>query len=167
MFQNVLCIQMHCLRIIYHEFMNNLLSYYSFRMMHWLDAWKYQPEFLFQRLGCLKEYLVFFKWALFMLIRSLCYVANSKISLEKRSFEPRLKTCYVQMTQIKFLVCMRNDAQFRNKGLKVHGVFLFLLSLSSAKRRNTISRVIYTKLTQKELDWGALRWFCLVGVDNG
>ena len=110
---------------------------------------------------------MFFKWALFMFIRSLCYVANSKISLEKRSFEPRLKTCYVQMTQIKFLVCMRNDAQFRNKGLKVHGVFLFLLSLSSAKRRNTISRVIYTKLTQKELDWGALRWFCLVGVDNG
>lgn len=125
MFQNVLCIQMHCLRIIYHEFMNNLLSYYSFRMMHWLDAWKYWPKFLFQRLGCLKEYLVFFKWALFMFIRSLCYVANSKISLEKRSFEPRLKTCYVQMTQIKFLVCMRNDAQFRNKGLKVHGVFLF------------------------------------------
>ena len=73
------------------------------------------------------------------------------------------------MTQIKFLVCMRNDAQFRNKGLKVHGVFLFfvVLVLSSAKRGNTISRVIYTKLTQKELDWGALRWFCLVGVDNG
>ena len=68
---------------------------------------------------------MFFKWALFMFIRSLCYVANSKISLEKRSFEPRLKTCYVQMTRIKFLVCMRNDAQFRNKGLKVHGVFLF------------------------------------------
>ena len=45
--------------------------------------------------------------------------------------------------------------------------FLFLLSLSSAKRGNTISRVIYTKLTQKELDWGALRWFRLVGVDNG
>ena len=42
--------------------------------------------------------------------------------------------------------------------------FLFLLSLSSAKRGNTISRVIYTKLTQKELDWGALRWFCLVGL---
>ena len=42
--------------------------------------------------------------------------------------------------------------------------FLFLLSLSSAKRGNTISRVIYTKLTQKELDWGALRRFCLVGL---
>ena len=72
---------------------------------------------------------MFFKWALFMFIRSLCYVANSKISLEKRSFEPRLKTCYVQMTQIKFLVCMRNDAQFRNKGLKVHDVFLFFVVL--------------------------------------
>ena len=129
MFQNVLCIQMHCLRIIYHEFINNLLSYYSFRMMHWLDAWKYWPEFLFQRLGCLKEYLVFFKWALFMFITSLCYVANSKISLEKRSFEPRLKTCYVQMTRIKFLMCMRNNAQFGNKGLKVHGVFLFFVVL--------------------------------------
>lgn len=68
------------------------------------------------------------------------------------------------MTQIKFLVCMRNDAQFRNKGLKVHGVFLFLLVRDEI--RIVINRSLDTAESFKETTTRVNMWIRYMKVNE-